>query len=251
MSHPDLPDRLVTRSLERAELMESDVDEMWNLYAKYYGGTSEEQFRSDLSTKTHVLLCSDSVGRIGGFSTIEVAEHEFRDEKVGILFSGDTIIRHEFWSRNDLAFSWIDFASREKLREPDRPLYWLLIVKGHRTYRYLGVFGKRYYPAPGRDAPEQAQALIDSLAASRFGDAYDPSTGLIRFPDERGFLKQPWAEIPSTALGRPEVAYFLERNPDYAEGVELVCLCEVDRTNMKPLTRRIFDKAAEDVVFDS
>lgn len=86
MSHPDLPDRLVTRSLELTELMDSDFDEMWNLYAKYYGGTSEEQFRSDLSTKTHVLICHDSVGRIGGFSTIEVAEHEFRDEKVGILF---------------------------------------------------------------------------------------------------------------------------------------------------------------------
>lgn len=92
---------------------------------------------------------------------------------------------------------------------------------------------------------------MNSLAVSRFGDAYDPSTGLIRFPDDRGFLKQPWAEIPSTALKRPEVDYFLERNPDYVKGVELVCLCEVDRRNMKPLTRRIFDKAAEDVVSNS
>ena len=39
---------------------------------------------------------------------------------------------------------------------------------------------------------------------------------------------------------RPDVAYFLQCNPGYASGDELVCLCELSTDNMRPLTRRLF-----------
>ena len=39
-----------------------------------------------------------------------------------------------------------------------------------------------------------------------------------------------------------EVRFFVERNPGYQRGHELVCLCEVETHNMKPLTLKLFEK---------
>jgi len=231
---------LVSRVVERAELVEVEIAAMWQLYATYYDGTAEALFRSDLAKKSHVLVSRDGQGEIRGFSTIEVARQNFQGKDIGVVFSGDTIIDHRFWAKNDFAFCWIRFAATLQRKDPELPLYWLLIVKGHRTYRYMSVFGKRWYPAPGWDTPPHFGQLMDQLAGERFGDAWKPATGLLHFGTSQGHLKPEWAEIPDAARRRKEVAFFLERNPDYGRGDELVCLCEISLENMKPLTKRIF-----------
>lgn len=240
----DVSDRLVSEFRQRSALSEPEIAEMWKLFSHYYGGVNEEQFRTDLSGKTDVVVCRDGMGRIGGFSTIEVFEQVVRGREIGVLFSGDTIISHDFWGRNDLAFSWLRFASKQKTMQPDRPLFWLLIVKGHRTYRYLSAFGRRFYPAPDWPTPPGIQSMIDSLATMRFGDAYIRAQGVVRYPTTAGYLKAPWSVVPENARDRKDVTYFLERNPRYDHGDELVCLCEVSRDNLKPMAKRVFDDVA-------
>lgn len=231
---------LVSAVIERCELSGQEIAAMWHLYASYYDGTVEELFRSDLAKKSHVLLSRDAEGEIRGFSTIELDRQKFDGREIGVVFSGDTIIDHRYWAKNDFAFCWIRFASTLYRTEPELPLYWLLIVKGHRTYRYMSVFGKRWYPAPGWSTPPQFEQLMDRLASERFGDAWNPATGLLHFAESQGHLKPEWAEVPAAARQRREVAFFLKRNPGYDRGDELVCLCEISLENMKPLTRRIF-----------
>ena len=103
--------------------------------------------------------------------------------------SGDTIIDHRFWGEQTLPLAWCCLAGRIKARQPDLPLYWLLIVKGDRTYRYLNVFSKTYYPNRRYPTPPETQSLIDHLAAARFGRHYLPESGLIRYPESQGHLK--------------------------------------------------------------
>jgi hypothetical protein len=241
----DAAGRLVSEIREVASLGEPEVTAMWRLYSAYYGGTSEALFRSDLAGKSYALLSRDPGGEIGGFSTMEVYTRDFDGIPVRVLYSGDTIVHHEYWARNDFALRWIRFASSVKAQRPDVPLWWLLIVKGHRTYRYMSTFGHRYYPAPGWETPPDVQRLMDQLALERFGEAYSPAEGLVRFATSHGHLMAPWCDVPDAARSRREVAYFLERNPGYCDGDELVCLCEFSRENMKPLTRRVFDGEVE------
>lgn len=247
LMNPESLDRLTSRCIDRSQLDEEDIAAMWRLYSHYYGGTEESLFRRDLDHKTNVFVCRDSSGRIEGFSTVEVGSHLVDGCETGILFSGDTIISDQYWNRNDLALSWIRFASEQKLLRPDRPLFWFLIVKGHRTYRYMSVFGKRYYPAHGWPTPLRMQQLMDVLARDRFGDAWCAEDGVLRFESSRGYLKPPWVDVPEVAQKREEVAFFMKKNPGFRQGDELVCLCEVDRPNMKPLTRRIYDGVARDI----
>jgi hypothetical protein len=79
------------------------------------------------------------------------------------------------------------------------------------------------------------------LARDRFGDAYDEAAGVLRFPQSLGHLRAEFADVPAAHRRLPEVAYFLERNPGYARGEELVCLCELSTGNLRPMARRAFE----------
>jgi hypothetical protein len=217
-----------------------DKGDMYALFSQYYDSVSEGAFLADLSDKNHVFLLSDRSGQLQGFSTLAVLSHEHNGVARRAIFSGDTIIHHEHWGEHALAFTWIRFAGHIKAQHPRTPLDWFLIVKGHRTYRYLPVFSLRYYPAWSHPTPPETKAWMDRLAHMRFGEHYDPVSGVLRFPSSRGQLRGDWAKVSEEDCRRPEVRFFLERNPGYTRGHELVCLTELHEDNLKPLARRLF-----------
>jgi hypothetical protein len=175
-----------------------------------------------------------------GFSTLAEYQREFDGRAIGVLFSGDTVVDAQHWGQQALAFSWLRLAGRLKARNPERPLYWFLISKGHRTYRFLSAFAHEFWPAFDRPTPPRMQALMDDLARERFGDDYDTAAGVIRFAKSRGHLRAPFATVNKAHRWLPEVEFFLQRNPGYARGDELVCLCELAADKLRPLGRRIF-----------
>jgi len=79
------------------------------------------------------------------------------------------------------------------------------------------------------------------LAYHRFGKAYNPQTGLVSFDTPQGRLTSELAQVPDNHLRLPEVEYFLQKNPHYALGDELVCLCELTPTNFRPFALRLFN----------
>ena len=220
-------------------LAKLDIAQMFELYDTYYGGTSRALFERDLMEKDLVFTLSEQ-GVIKGFSTLMRFERPVGKEMANFLFSGDTIIDHRFWGRNDFALAWINHAGQVKASDPDRPLYWFLTVKGHRTYRYLSVFSRRHYPAYGSETPKDIKALIDSLGQQHYGASYDPQRGVVHFPRSRGHLKTRWAVTPERDKRRPEVQLFLERNPGYVFGDEMICLCLLSEENLKPVALRAF-----------
>jgi len=213
---------------------------MFQLYAHYYGAAEFERFVADLLEKDEALLLFDGEGEVRGFTTLKLLTLTDQQPPLRALFSGDTIIHHHYWGEQQLAFSWIRRAGELKAQAPHLPLYWFLIVKGHRTYRYLQAFSRHYYPHPHQPTPPPLQALMDRLATDRFGRHYDPASGLIRFPTSQGHLQPEWAEADPVALARPEVRYFYQRNPGHQQGHELVCLTELHPDNLRPLARRLF-----------
>jgi hypothetical protein len=231
-------------AIERVSaLKDATVRDMFALYSRYYDGTTEELFRHDLSGKCYVILLRDQDERLQGFSTSVVTEHRFDQKPVRIFFSGDTIIDHRFWGGQALPIAWLHLTARLKSEAPDTPLYWLLLTKGHRTYRYLRAFFEEFFPAHDHPIPAQEKALMAMFARERFGDAYDSDRNIVSFPTSHGHLKPTWAEIPDKDRTKPDVRYFLERNPRYAEGEELVCISEITSENLRPFARRLFDEA--------
>jgi len=225
------------------EMSESLRREMASLYLSTYDGTDEALFLHDLAKKDEALLVYDG-GQLVGFTTLMVFEREWDGERIRVVYSGDTVIDRAHWGQQALAFDWISRMGALERERPWQRLYWLLLVKGHRTFRYLPLFAKSFHPhwSAGR---VDLQPLADALAGEMFPDDYNPATGVVEFRQSRGHLKPDIAAPSPGDLHREEVRFFLQRNPGFQRGHELVCLCEMKTHNMKPLTLRLFEKYAD------
>jgi hypothetical protein len=222
------------------DLTENDHRDIVRLYLTYYDGSNEAQILSDLNSKSEVLLVfCDAI--LVGFTTLQVYEFRWHDEDIRIIYSGDTIVDKAHWGQQALAFAWIARMGELKREKPTLKMYWFVIIKGHRTYKYLPTFGKSFYPHWSIDRSD-LKPLADALATQKFGDYYNPATGLVEFPVSQGHLKDDIALPSPEELTKDSVQFFLAKNPNYRLGHELVCVCEIAEENMKPLTKRIFSK---------
>jgi hypothetical protein len=217
---------------------------MARLYLSLYDATSESVFLRDLQAKDEVLLLHADK-RLVGFTTLRFFDSDWQGCPVRIVYSGDTVVDRSHWGQQALAFAWIQRAGRLRRADPERALYWFVLVKGHRTFRLLPAFAKTFHPhwAKGRD---DLKPLADKLALELFADDYNPATGVVEFEPSRGQLKAEIAEPPAAARAREDVRFFLARNPGYVRGHELVCLCELEPGNLKPLARRLFEKQCDE-----
>src|SRR5207245_3992729 len=127
-------------------LSSRQVDQLFALYSAYFEASTEAIFRTDLEEKDYVILLRDAGGNIKGFSTGAILEFNLGETCARAIFSGDTIIHHENWGEQTLPLAFAAQAGRIKARQPDQPLYWFLISKGYRTYRYLHLFFHDYIP---------------------------------------------------------------------------------------------------------
>jgi hypothetical protein len=240
--------KLTSHVRERAALKDDDVASMTHLFDRYYESTTPTQFTKDLASKTHVIELRDG-GALCGFSTLSVYELDTVQGQPGpitVMFSGDTIIDRAYWGEQALALAFCRFAGTIKATRPDRPLYWLLIAMGHRTYRYLHLFARSYYPRPG-DSPSSALAnLAGDVARRRFGNAYDHAQGLVRFGAAATRLRAQWHGERVARRPSPAISYFLERNPQHALGDELVCLCELEASNLRSFALKAFREGMAD-----
>ncbi|HEY9678485.1 MAG TPA: hypothetical protein V6C76_10780 [Drouetiella sp.] len=232
---------LLTSILNISALSEKDRSTMFDLYHSNYDGGEPATFYRDLDAKNFAVVLRDENGVIRGFSTLAVYNENFQNAPVRVLYSGDTIIEPEFWGQNQMSKAWLELAGYIKEECPGVPLYWLLIVKGHRTYRYLSLFSTEYFPRHQIETPLHVQQLMDHLATKKFGVQYDPTTGLVKFPEPRSHLNQSLAVIPPKDVGRAEVQYFLSRNPYYEQGDELLCLCELKAEKLTRLAKQWFE----------
>lgn len=230
---------LIGEALPRDDLTTKDIVKMYDVFQDYFEHTTREIFLRDLEKKNWVILLRDAGSKaIQGFSTLACYESLIKDKRVGVVYSGDTIIRPAFWGTFALPRTWIKavLGIGEQLPEP---LYWLLISSGYKTYRFLPVFFVKFYPRFDRPTPPEVQEIMDHLAGERFGSDYDPASGIVRFSEGATPLREGVAQITDRRLKNPHVAFFVATNPGHVQGDELVCLTEIRLDNFRATGRRI------------
>ena len=221
--------------LPRDALTGAQRDEMFALLSRHFEGVTREQFERDLAEKNWVVEIRRD-GRLLGFSTLLVCDDEFDGRALTAIYSGDTIVAPEAWGSPALARTWIAAVNHLRAEFPARPCYWLLLTSGFRTYRFLPVFWREFFPC--HDAPPHARRLLDHLARARYGACYDAASGIVRFPKPQQ-LRGPLGEVPSGRTADADIAFFLARNPGHADGDELACLTEISEANLTPAGRRM------------
>lgn len=226
-----------TRVCRRDELTAADREDMVGLLDRHFEGVSREQFEEDLRQKDWVIrLIRD--GRLVGFSTLMVREMVFEGRNLLAIFSGDTIVAPEAWGSSLLARAWISTVNRIRSENPGLLCYWLLLVSGFRTYRFLPVFWKDFFPRVDCATPAYSHRLLNHLAMEGYGASFDSRAGLVRFPRPQR-LRGSLASVPAGREMNPDVAFFLSKNPGHLAGDELVCITEITEANLTAAGRRM------------
>jgi len=234
--------KLEGRLCDINDVTDSQRDQMFALMERNYLGMRRDVFENDLDEKQWVIQLVDAqAGDIYGFSTQMVFEAPLQGRTIKALFSGDTIIDPRFWGNNNLIQVWgrLALALIDTTADAFFPgeLYWFLISKGYKTYRYLPVFFHEFFPRFDIDTPPDARAVIDALASTKYPDQYDFKMGVIRAQEREACrLREGVAEVTPARLADPHVRFFEEHNPGHARGDELCCIA--------PLTRPNFTRAA-------
>jgi hypothetical protein len=231
---------IVPRLISRRELPADRRAAMYALLVAHFEGVTPEQFAADLEAIRDVIILERGEHLVG-FTTLLAYESEYAGEPVSVIYSGDTIVAPEAWHSPVLARAWIAAVNRIRHDFPHGRYYWLLLTSGFRTYRFLPVFWREFFPTHARATPDEAHGLLRHLAQERFGAAFDATAGIVRFPRPQR-LRPGLAGVPAGRDADPHVRFFLERNPGYRDGDELVCLAELAATNLTAAGRRMVDR---------
>ena len=231
--------QLVGETVARTTLSPETVEAMAQLFSEHYEQVCPERFRRDLAEKDQVVLLRDeSSGTLQGFSTLATYVSTVQGRKIGVVYSGDTIIRPAYWGTPALPSVWIKLVLALAAELP-QPVYWLLISSGYKSYRFLPVFYREFYPRYDCPTPPDLQATMDALARQRFGAQYDANAGVVRFDDGATPLRPGVADVSEERQRNPHVRFFLERNPGHAQGDELVCLTWISWENLTSAGQRM------------
>ena len=209
---------------------------MYVLLSKYFDGVRRDVFDADLDEKSTVLLLRSRLdGSIQGFSTLMRLDVQIDGQDVVGFFSGDTIVERRFWGESLLSRLWAKAvfaeADRIKVLKPDLPVYWFLICSGYKTYRFLPVFFRRFYPNPYASTPTEEQRVLDVLGNTKFPRAYDAARGIVRI-EGASPLRPGIADITNERLRDPIVSFFAAQNPGHLLGDELACLAQISHENL-------------------
>ena len=224
--------RLTGQICPISEISQHDRNQMFALMQRYYENIDRDTFEQDLDEKDVAIVARNRDDRsVCGFSTQVIYDQQIGQATVHVLFSGDTIVDRRFWGDNPLAQLWGRLALSLIDQFPHDRLYWFLISKGYKTYRFLPVFFREFYPRYDFPTPPWARTLISEIATARFGQQFCASTGILKATEESCRLRRTVAELTTHRMKNPHLAYFNQANPGHIDGDELCCIAPLSREN--------------------
>jgi hypothetical protein len=230
------------RFVSRPRLSADERRAMYDLFRRHFDGVPFDRFERDLDEKNWVLLLADRGGRLVGFSTLLYRSATIDAEPIRVAYSGDTIVDPSAWAEGALARAWIRALLDLHAPYASERLLWLLISSGYRTYRFLPVFFREFWPRFDAPTPLPVRSAIETLAWAQFGEAFDAASGVVRFAIP-AVLRESLRGIPPSRRGDPHVTFFESANPGHECGDELVCLTEIATSNLTPAALRIVRSA--------
>jgi hypothetical protein len=224
---------------------------MFEIFKQYYDLPEPESFFRDFAAKDDVIILRDKkTDAIKGFSTQKILTHTIGGKTYTGIFSGDTIIDRAYWGDNTLGFGFFWYLLGQCRWSFRNKVYWHLISKGYKTYLLMANNFDRSYPRHDRQTPPFFQALSDDFARQLYPKAYHKEWGLLLFDGPHEHLKTNVAPITDDLKARlPHVRFFADRNPNWQNGDELVCVAEFDLWVSFVFVKKVFLKGFKRLFF--
>ena len=212
-----------------------DIERMHKLFSTIYENADVPTFLRDLSRKDGAIIVRDKrTKEICGFTTIKkVPLWDGRRRAIGV-FSGDTVLDPSCWGDRALKDAFTRHLLYLWLTSWGRPLYWLLISKGYKTYMLLVNNFVNYHPRPDGAVDPKLELLVRDYSEQLFPGKYDERRGVLDFGEGSQRLREEVAPITAEMrLHNPVINYFERRNPGWRVGHELPCIAEISISLLK------------------
>lgn len=207
------------------EIGSAHRERMFQLMSENYDNMNPNIFYKDLNNKQLAGLFFDENEELQGFTTYVVNPKSSGGVDYHIVFSGDTIISPMHWGSQIMVKGWCYTIGQIIATDPTKKWYWYLMSKGHRTYMYLPLFYSDYFPSIKPSLhDDELRRIVAEVSAKLYPKYWLPAEGIIRFEESMGELKAALVEGTYQKKNKPHVAFFLEKNPGFYRGEELVCL---------------------------
>jgi len=215
-----------------------ETDDFYCLLSEDFLGVTRQDFERDFREKEAVMILrkEDEAGEIVGWSTLKMLTLALPDEEIMGVFSGDTVVLPQYRTSFGMGKELVRYFLHACERFPDHRVYYLLTSKGWRTYKIMPFYFKDFAPHPDKPTAPFDQMVIDTFGRTKYPEHYDPATGLVTFSSQR--VRPDGVDIVPEHTDR-YTEYFLERNPQYLDGDELVCIGQIATANFTGAARRL------------
>lgn len=218
---------------------DKEIKRMFFLMQENYDYISLENFKKDLKNKDYIGVLNDNKNRIQGFTTYVINPKNYFNKHYNILFSGDTVISENFIGSQALTKGWAESVAYFIKKYPTKKLLWYLMSKGYRTYLYLPFFLQKYYPALDKNRNNlKLKKIINEFSNHLFPESWNEKTGIIKFKKKLGQIKLKHI-LKSSEKKNKHIEFFIEKNPGYINGDELVCMAEINIDNLMRFPKKI------------
>ena len=156
---------------------------MYALLVSYFVGTTRAQFESRSRRKRSghcVARCGERPDSrlLNADADRGLASTGARSSR---SFPAIRLSPQQYWGESDAkpAVEPDGFRrSRSHLGETavEHGLYWFLICSGYKTWRFLPVFFRDFYPNPEAPTPSHVKHILDTLGDVKFGSQYNAGT---------------------------------------------------------------------------
>ncbi|MFK7825757.1 MAG: hypothetical protein AB8G05_16510 [Oligoflexales bacterium] len=215
---------LRTKIKKKQDVSQKDHKDMFYIFQKYYDCISFDKFVRDLQNKTHVIFLFDHLKLIG-FSTAHLGQSP--KYKGTVIFSGDTVVERKYWGQKILQKAFYQLLFKAIIKSPFRPVYWMLMSKGYKTYLLMRKNFPRSYPNFYESTPYQLEEIKNCFYKDHYGIFFQKNQSIIAFDSSKGQLKQGIAQASEADCLNPEINFFTAKNPKASLGEELACIAHI------------------------
>jgi hypothetical protein len=219
---------------------EYEKQRFYSLLCQSFLGVSWHDFLRDFNEKESIIILrkEHSEGEIVGFSTLVVLTLPLPSEEVKGVFSGDTVVLPEYRSSTGLGVQLGTYFLRTYEAYPQHKVYYILMSKGWRTYKILPFFFQEFSPSYTHSTPECEKGIMHAFGRAKYSRYYQPEHNIIHFDGEAARLKPESIDALPNKLDA-HTRFYLQANPGYLCGDELVCVARITPANFAPPLRRL------------
>lgn len=229
--------------IRKTELLEQDITEMYQLVDSFYDNMNPKEFLRTLAKKDYVFLVRSPYGAIRAFTTIQLFQILGRKPKSQGILLGDIITHQNFAGEKNLI--WEVLVRFEQIPSKYVERYVFLTCRDCWTYHAFQDSFNRFYPSEEQDTPIYIKRILNLFGEYYFNGEYEIANGIIKnrcFPRKMKESRRKMREdaMARDAMKKGENAYFLMRNPGFADGDGLICIAELaERKQMESMMERL------------